>query len=117
MQVDDRRNDRQPQPEPRMAVAFIATVEALQHCCPFLFRNTRPAVLDGQVQALVVLRRSYPHQPTFGRELDAVAHQVGQCLEQQLAVTMQCWQFGRLLQFQADATIFGQRQVEVMQLH
>lgn len=117
MQVDDRRNDRQPQPEPRMAVAFLTAIEALQHRSTLFFRNTRPAVLDGQVHALLVLRRANPHLPTLGGELDTVAHQVGQCLEQQFAVTVQCRQFSGLLQFQANATILGQRQVEIMQLH
>ncbi|MNH43548.1 hypothetical protein D3C79_1054840 [compost metagenome] len=79
--------------------------------------NARPTVLDGQLQAIGVLRRGNPHLPTFGGELDSVAHQVGQRLEQQLAVTVQCRQLRWLLQHQANAAILGQRQVEVVQLH
>ncbi|MNP05476.1 hypothetical protein D3C76_974310 [compost metagenome] len=115
MQVDDRRNDRQSQPEPGMAMAFIAAIKPLQHRSTLFFGNTRPAVLDSQVHAVIVLRCANPHLPTLGRELDTVAHQVGQCLEQQFSVTVQCRQLRGLVQLQMDAAVFGQRQVEVVQ--
>jgi len=115
MQVHDRRNDRQSQPKPGMAMAFIAAIEALQHRSTLFFGNARPAVLDSQVHAGVVVCRANSHLPTLGRELDTVAHQVGQCLEQQFAVTVQCRQLRGLVQFQVDAAILGQRQIEVVQ--
>jgi len=109
MKVNDRGNDRQTQPEARVAVTFLAAIEPLQHGSTLFFGNARPAVLDGQVHAGLVLCRANPHLPTLGRELDSVAHQVGQCLEQQFAVTVQGWQLRGLVQFQMDAAILGQR--------
>ncbi len=110
MQVHDRRNDRQSQPKPGMAMAFIAAIEPLQHRSTLFFGNARPAVLDSQVHAGVVVCRANSHLATLGRELDTVAHQVGQCLEQQFAVTVQCRQLRGLVQCQVDAAILGQRQ-------
>ncbi|MNH37888.1 hypothetical protein D3C79_988490 [compost metagenome] len=89
MQINDRGNDRQTQPEARMAMAFLAAIEPLQYRSAFLFRDPRAAVLDCDMQALVVLRRKNAHAATFWGELDGVAHQVGQRLEQQFAVTVQ----------------------------
>jgi len=57
MKVDDGGNDRQAQPEAWVPVTFLAAIEPLQYRRTFLFRNPRAAVLNGDVQALVVLRR------------------------------------------------------------
>ncbi|MNE63618.1 hypothetical protein D3C80_1589780 [compost metagenome] len=73
-----------------MTVAFLAAIEALQHRRPLLFGNPRATVLDSNVHARFVLRRRHGNTSTFGRELDTVAHQVGQRLEQQLAIAVQC---------------------------
>jgi len=74
MKVDDRGNDRQAQPETWVPVTFLAAIEPLEYRRTFLFGNPRAAVLNGNVQALVVLRRQHAHAATLWGELDSVAH-------------------------------------------
>ncbi|MNH38773.1 hypothetical protein D3C79_998530 [compost metagenome] len=72
-----------------MALAFLAAIKALQHRPTLVFGNPRAAVVHLDMQTLGIAQRPHQHLALLWRELDGIAHQVGQCLEQQLAVAMQ----------------------------
>ncbi|ROL75513.1 hypothetical protein BHU25_08915 [Pseudomonas vranovensis] len=80
-----------------MTLAFLTAIKALQHRPALVFGNPRAAVVHLDMQALGIAQRAHQHLALGRGELDRVADQVGQRLEQQLAVTMQRRQlFGHL---------------------
>ncbi|MNY60258.1 hypothetical protein D3C86_1967890 [compost metagenome] len=88
MQADNRRDDRQPQPEAALRVATFGAVETLEHRFPFTFRNSGTGVEHFDSRMPTFIDPTQNHLATGRCEFDRVAQQVRHCLEQQRPVAI-----------------------------
>lgn len=76
MQAHNRRNDRQPQPEPAFLITTIGTIKALEHCLPLCLRNPGPRIEHFNPRMSPFIDPTQNHLAIRRRELDRVAQQV-----------------------------------------
>ncbi|MNH05605.1 hypothetical protein D3C72_2264790 [compost metagenome] len=70
-------------------MALLTAIKALQYRPSLILGNPRAAVVHFNTQARGIAARSQQHLACGRGELDCIAKQVGQCFEQQFAVTVQ----------------------------
>lgn len=116
VQAGNGGHDRQAQAESRpLAGAAAATEEALVDQRAVLWRNARPVVDHIDPRGAVIIDRTQQDAAVCRGELQGIGQQVGQCFEQQLAVSTQRAHLRVHLQLQQLLLLFGQRQVELVQ--
>ncbi len=117
MQLDDRRDDGKAEAEAgRFAFALVAAdlraVEAVQHRFAFGGGNAGAAVDHVDARSGFAFARSQ-HDAAAGRsELDRVVDEIGNCLEQQIAVGAQRRERSRKFEREGNVLVFGERRIQ-----
>ncbi len=83
VQADNRRDDRQAQPEPAFLIARLGAIETLEHRLTLGLRNARAGVEHFDPGMPAFIDPTQNHLATGRGEFDRVAQQVGHRFEQQ----------------------------------
>src|SRR5512140_302359 len=115
VQPDDGRHQVQAKPHARCAPDLVRPVEAPQHGLALLFADAAAAIGHAYDDLAAGARQLDAHLAAFGRELDGVVDEVGDRLEQKIAVATHAEPVARL-DPQGDILVLGNRLVEVADL-
>src|SRR5262245_48945563 len=87
MQTGDRRHQAEPQAVAGGAPAVLEPIEAPEHVLALVGGNSRAVVGDRDDGAAIALPDLHAHPARFAAVFDGVVHQIGDRVEQEVAVT------------------------------
>src|SRR6202035_3070249 len=112
MQFDDRGNHAQAEAQAFDVSAFVRAIEALGDGFPLCLGDAGSRVTHADDGLALRLKQCELHAPAFGSEFHGVVDQIGNGLEQQVAVAAYNCTIGRF-DVKADTLVFGDRIVEI----
>src|ERR1700759_2744684 len=110
MQLSDRGNEVEPQPEARRITHLLRAIKPPQYRVALLIVDAWSRIRDAHDGLAIAAQKRQPHLSFPGCELDGIVDEIGDRLEQQIAIATHA-ELALRRNTQLNSLVFGNRLV------